>query len=201
MTGEPRMAPAANAPRRSGLLVGLAAAVVGILLAAFLWISKPSGPRPPVPVEQAGGTTASAPRGQVGTPQETSGPRAVRVIFARDVKGVLPVGEGETFYRDDRKVILWVRWANVRGKHTTLTRWFNPEGELAYASPSPELFESPAESWMTWTTLLLGRDMVVKPGQWRSEVQLDGQPLVTVNFSLLDQPRPHAASPPSARKP
>ncbi len=201
MTGEPRTAPAANAPRRSGLLVGLAATVVGVLLAAFLWISKPSGPRPPVLAEQAGGTTASAPHVQAGTPQETSSPRAVGVTFARDVKGVLPVEEGDTFYRDDRKVMLWVRWANVRGKHTTVTRWFNPEEELVYTSPSPESFESPADWWTTWTTLPLRREMAVKAGRWRAEVQLDNQPLVTAHFSLLDRPRPAAASLPSAGKP
>ena len=213
--------PAAKAPRRHGLLVGVVSAVMGILLASLLWISRSSGPRPPVPAEHADGSTASAPAAptpappghpaspseaptpaaQAKTSQGALGPRAVRVTFARDVKGVLPVGEGEMFYRDDRKVILWVRWANVRGRHMTVTRWFNPEGELVYASPSPEPFESPAEWWTTWTTLPLGRGMPVKPGRWRAEVQLDDQTLVTAQFSLLDQPRPPAATPPSARKP
>jgi len=212
---------ASKAPRRYGLLVGVVAAVVGTLLAVLLWISRPSSPRSPVPAERSDGSTASAPPGttaappghpasspQVPTPpvragasQATQGPRAVRVTFARDVKGVLPVEEGDTFYRDDRKVILWVRWANVRGRHTTVTRWFNPEGELVYASPSPESFESPVEWWMTWTTLPLGREMAGKPGRWRAEVQLDTQTLVTAHFSLLDQPRPPAASLPTARKP
>lgn len=221
MTGEPRTAPAAKAPRRHGLLVGVVAAVVGILLAGLLWFSRPSGPRPPVPAERADGSTASVPAAPTPAPpshpassseaptpaahaktsQGALGPRAVRVTFARDVKGVLPVEEGDTFYRNDRKVILWVRWANVRGKHTTLTRWFNPEEELVYTSPSPEPFESPAEWWTTWTTLPLGRGSAVKPGRWRAEVQLDGQPLVTAHFSLLDQPRPSAAGVPSARKP
>jgi len=221
VTGEPRTAPVAKAPRRSGLLVSVAAAVVGILLAALLWFTKPSGPPPPIPAEHADGSTAFAPAAPTPAPpghpsssseaptpaahaktsQGALGPRAVRVTFARDVKGVLPVGEGETFYRDDRKVILWVRWANVRGRHTTVTRWFNAEGELAYTSPSPEPFESPAEWWTTWTTLPLGRGMPVKPGRWRAEVQLDDQPLVTAQFSLLDQPRPPAVSLPSARKP
>jgi len=105
VTGEPGTAPVAKAPRRPGLLVSLAAAVVGILLAALLWFTKPSGPRPPVLAEQSGGTTAPAPRVQAGTPQGTTSPRALRVTFARDVKGVLPVEEGDTFYRDDRKVI------------------------------------------------------------------------------------------------
>lgn len=201
MTGEPNTAPVAKASRRSGFLVSVAASVVGILLAALLWISKPSDPRPPVLAEQAGGTSASAPRVQTGTPRETSSPRAVRVTFARDVKGILPVEEGDTFYRDDRKVILWVRWANVRGKHTTVTRWFNPEEELVYTSPSPESFESPADWLTTWTTLPLRREMAVKAGRWRVEVHLDNQPQVTAHFSLLDRPRPAAASLPSARKP
>jgi hypothetical protein len=123
------------------------------------------------------------------------------VTFARDVKGVLPVEEGDTYYRDDRKVMLWVRWANVRGKHTTVTRWFNPEEELVYTSPSPESFESAADWWTTWTTLPLRREIAVKTGRWRAEVYLDNQPLVTAHFSLLDRTRPAAASLPSARKP
>ncbi len=221
MTGEPRTAPVAKASRRSGILVSVAASAVGILLAALLWLSKPSDPRPPVLAERAGGSTAAAPSAptapvpghppaspevpaplaQSGGPQATSEPRAVRVTFARDVKGVLSVEEGDTFYRDDRKVMLWVRWANVRGKHTTVTRWFNPEEELVYTSPSPESFESPADWWTTWTTLPLRREMAVKTGRWRAEVHLDNHSLVTAHFSLLDRPRPAAASLPSAGKP
>jgi serine/threonine-protein kinase len=219
-----RTAPApapASLPRRYGLLIGVAATVVGILLAGLLWLSRPSGPRSPVPPEHADGSTASAPPAptapppghsaaspavpappvQSGGPKATSGPRAVRVTFAREVKGVLPVEEGDTFYRDDRKVILWVRWANVRGRHTKVTRWFNPEEELVYTSPSPESFESPADWWTTWTTLPLRREMAVKAGRWRAEIQLDNQPMVTAHFLLLDRPRPAAASLPSARKP
>jgi hypothetical protein len=111
------------------------------------------------------------------------------------------VEEGETFFRDDRKVILWVRWANVRGKHTILARWFDPEGELVYASPAPERFDSPAEWWTTWTTLPLARKAVKTPGQWRVEVQLDNQTLVTAYFSLVDQRRPATAKARTAGNP
>jgi hypothetical protein len=111
------------------------------------------------------------------------------------------VEEGNTFYLDDRKVILWVRWENVRGKHTTATRWFNPEEKLVYTSPSLESFESPTDRWTTWTTLPLTREKIMKPGRWRVEVHLDSQPLVTAHFSLLDQLRPPPASLPSTRKP
>jgi hypothetical protein len=122
VTGEPRTAPVAEAPRRLGLLVSVAAALIGILLAALLWFSKPSGPRPPVPAERPDGPTSAAPATttaaaphrpasspgipgppvQAVTPRHTSGPRAVRVAVARGVKGVLPVEEGDTFCRDDR---------------------------------------------------------------------------------------------------
>lgn len=101
MTGEPRTAPVAKAPCRSGFLDNVAASVVGILLAALLWFSKPPDSRPPVLAEQAGGTTAAAPRVQAETPQAPSAPRAVRVTFARDVKGFLLVEESDTCYRDD----------------------------------------------------------------------------------------------------
>ena len=128
--------PAPKPPRRHGLLVSVVAAAVGILLATLLWMSRSSDPRPPDPAATTAappGHPASSPQVQTppvraGAPPETSGPRAARVTFARDVKGILPVEEGDTFYRDDRKVILWVRWANIRGRHTTVTRWFNPDG-------------------------------------------------------------------------
>jgi serine/threonine-protein kinase len=205
--------------RRRGprtLLIGGGVAASAILLAIILY-SRPSGPRPAVreegpaaaPASTAGakegpapghaGETrpASTPPAQEGAPSEARIPKAMRVAFARDVKGVLPVEEGETFYRDDRKVVLWVRWANVRGRHAMLARWFDPEGNLAYASPTPEPFESPAEWWTTWTTLDLGRFERARPGHWRVELQLDGRPLATAHFALVDQPRPPPpASPP-----
>jgi hypothetical protein len=120
----------------------------------------------------------------------------MRVSLAQDVKGILPVGEGETFYRDDEKVVLWVRWANVRGKHAVHARWFDPEGTLAHASPGPEAFDSPAEWWTTWTSLDLARLPRAKPGRWRVEVRLDDRLIATASFSLVDQPRPSPPAPP-----
>jgi len=208
-------------PRRRGLLVSTLGLVAAGLLAGLLWVFQSPAP----PLSLSGGRAegiapqqptekASASSGQVnvpretpspaapsGSPQESASPKAVRVTFARDIKGVLPVEEGETFFRDDRKVILWLRWANVRGKHAILARWFNPDGELVYASPSPERFESPADWWTTWTTFPLPRKAAETPGQWRVEVQLDNQTLVTASFSLLDQRRPSPGKAATARNP
>jgi hypothetical protein len=107
--------------------------------------------------------------------------------------------EGDTFYQDDRKVILWVRWANVRGKHTTLTRWYNPDGDLVHASPKPDLFDSPAEWWTTWATLPLPRGVSISPGLWRAEIQFDEQILVIAQFLLFDRPRPPFPTHPPSR--
>ncbi len=222
--GSPAAAPAhptAAPPRRRGLLVGTLCLVAVAFLASLFWLPRSSEPPQSSPVGRAEGIAsqqpvekASSPSGQAGaphevpstaapsgTPQESGSPKAVRVTFARDIKGVLPVEEGDTFFRDDRKVILWVRWANVRGKHTILANWFNPEGELVYASPAPERFESPAEWWTTWTTMPLARRTAKTPGQWRVELQLDNQTLVTAYFSLLDQRRPDTARAGTPRNP
>lgn len=222
--GSPAAAPApptAAPPRRRGLLVGTLCLVAIAFLASLFWLPRPSEPPQSSPGGRAEGVApqqpvekASPPSGQAGaphevpskappsgTPQESGSPKAIRVTFARDIKGVLPVEEGDTFFRDDRKVILWVRWANVRGKHTILANWFNPEGELVYASPAPERFESPAEWWTTWTTMPLARRTAKTPGQWRVELQLDNQTLVTAYFSLLDQRRPDTARAGTPRNP
>jgi protein kinase-like protein len=200
------------APRRRGLLISSVVAVAIALLGGLLWMSRSAELPHALLGVQAGGTAPQQPAeksaslsGQAQAPHEASpaplsppgqsgSPRALRVTFARDIKGILPVEEGDTFFRDDRKVILWVRWANVGGKHTIVTSWFNPDGELVHKSPAPEGFESPAEWWTTWTTLPLARSAAKKaPGQWHVEVQLDNQTLVTAFFSLLDQRRPTAA--------
>ncbi len=138
----------------------------------------------------------TAPATSEAAPGQAPGPRAMRVAFVRDVRGVLPVEGGETFYCDDRKVVLWVRWANVRGRHAVRTRWIDPEGNPVSASPSREPFESPAEWWTTWTPLDLGGLSRALPGRWRVEIQLDDRVVATAHFALLDRPRPPAAAPP-----
>jgi hypothetical protein len=167
-------------------------AAAGLGIAALLW-PPPEQPRAPEPVAPAAVPAPPAPSAQVppSAPAVTGTPAALRVAFARDVKGILPIDEGETFYRDDRKVVLWVRWANVRGKHSVATRWFDANGEPVH-TPRPETFDSPADFWATWTTLPLRRGMVKAPGQWRAEVYLDRKPVLTAHVTVLDQPRPRA---------
>ncbi len=205
--------PSASGSRK--LLIAGALAVAAIGLAAVLWASRSAAP-PPAPVRgPPAGAAPSAPTapgpsppgpaapagGAAAVPAPTPGegavqaPKAMRVAFARDVKGVLPVGEGDTFYRDDGKVVLWVRWANVRGKHAVLARWFDPDGTLAHAAPAPEPFDSPADWWTTWTALDLGRVPRARPGRWRVEVRLDDHVMATAHFALLDQPRPPGPAP------
>jgi hypothetical protein len=103
---------------------------------------------------------------------------------------MLPVEEAQIFYRDDPQVILWIRWANVRGEHRIRTRWFDADGRLVHASPRPEPFDSPADVWTTWTTLPLRRGMVSRsPGRWRAEVQVDDHPVVVAHFAVRNTRR------------
>ncbi|HWU39080.1 MAG TPA: serine/threonine-protein kinase, partial [Candidatus Acidoferrum sp.] len=210
--GPPRVASPSSTevrPRSRGILVG-SIGLAAVLIGGLLWLSRSvglprifSGERAEGPAPRQMEEKAAPPSGQTEAPhdmasaptapsslQQNASPKAIRISFARDVKGILPVDEGDTFFRDDRKVVLWIRWANVPGKHTVLASWFNPEGELVYIPPAPEPFDSPAELWTTWSTLSLPRNAAKTPGQWHVEVQLDGQPLITAYFSLLDQRRP-----------
>jgi hypothetical protein len=162
--------------------------------------SEHAGPVSPAPSpagDQPAGTapTAAGPAGAAAPAGPPTGakPKAQRVSFARDVQGILPVGEGDTFYRDDRKVVLWIRWENVRGQHKARTRWYNPEGTLVASSPL-ESIDSPADMWATWTAFRLRRGPELLPGQWRAEVQVDGATAVVAHFTLLDEPRPPAAT-------
>ncbi len=198
----------AHASRRRRIMVGMGAACLMAVLGGLLWEYQTTPPSTPSTADP-GNTSATAPPPKISPPPSVAqppaaqtvptpsappgtplSPKAVRVTFARDIKGVLPTEEDDTFYQDDRKVILWVRWANVRGKHTTLTKWYNPDGDLAYASPKPDLFDSPAEWWTTWATLPLPRGMSITPGLWRAEIQFDDQILVIAQFLLFDRPRP-----------
>ncbi|MFB3818199.1 MAG: serine/threonine-protein kinase [Candidatus Methylomirabilales bacterium] len=190
---------AAPGPRsgRRWLPLGATAAAGAVVLAGLVWLSRPPSPReaePPAPAGPpalAGRAPAPAP---APAPPASGTPSALRVAFARDIQGMLPLEEGETFYRDDRQVVLWIRWANVRGAHRVVVRWFNAEGLLVHAS-RPEPFDSPADVWTTWAVLPFQRGMVAKsPGRWRAEVQLDGKPVVAAHFSVLNQRRRLPAS-------
>jgi hypothetical protein len=211
--------------RSHNLLVGggVAACLAAAALVFWTWPVRAPGPVPPpegrapgpppaptpaaAPPPHEKGRPTAGPPGQApgpavpakaAAPGEPTAPKVVRLVFAQDVRGMVPVREGDTFYRDDAKVILWVRWANVRGKHTTLAQWFDPEGTLAYAAPAPEPFDAPAEWWTTWTVLDLKRVPRVIPGRWRVEIQLDGQVLGAAHFALLDRPRPAAPATPGS---
>jgi serine/threonine-protein kinase len=200
-------APPRTRARRGWLAWSAAAAALA--LAAGLWLLRAPAPLPTVAVPPAstGSAVSSAPapvaepKTPLGAtaespPPATSGsPHALRVTFARDIKGLLPVEEGDTFYRDDRQVVLWVRWANVRGRHRVVARWFDPEGTLVHASPRPESFDAPAEAWTTWTALPLRRGTASKsPGRWRAELQLDNRTAVVTHFTLVNQRRPKGAA-------
>jgi hypothetical protein len=86
----------------------------------------------------------------------------------------------------------------VRGRHVKLARWFDPGGNPVSTSAGPAPFDSPAEWWTTWTALDLAGVRRVVPGRWRVEILLDDQIVATAHFTLLDQPRPPAPTPPPA---
>jgi hypothetical protein len=209
----------ARTPKPRSLLIGGVAGTCIFLAGLVVWYLRSAAPGPAVPEPPravpspavraaaepppAAHSDAHSESPATASPQEPAPtqprpPTAMRVTFARDVKGVLPVEEGETFYRDDRKVVLWVRWANVRGRHVKLARWFDPGGNPVSTSAGPAPFDSPAEWWTTWTALDLAGVRRVVPGRWRVEILLDDQIVATAHFTLLDQPRPPAPTPPPA---
>lgn len=154
------------------LLAGLLA--VGLLLVRFY----PSSPRPPGPDVKSG----------AGTPAGKG--------FL--ILGSGPAGRFERISRDKfafgEKIYATIEIEGVTaGDHSLNYRWINPRGGVQEVFRKE--FSSPPESYRGWSWLeLRGEDLFFFPlgplgpgrllGNWRIEVELDGQPLAGAGFTV-----------------
>lgn len=97
------------------------------------------------------------------------------------------------FYTTDDQAVSWVKVGPVLGPHDFEWYWYSPDGDLynTYALTSDDPRTSGKESFDSWIAYsymsILGNEAEYLPGDWWVDVYMDGEYLVTEEFSILSQ--------------
>jgi len=116
--------------------------------------------------------------------------RFVKATLAKDVTKGKPEGETNTFSIQDNSVIANARFENLSGKHTIRWDWYAPNGKL-YLSSGDYLLKTSEGRYRqradVWHKLSIKRDKAAAlPGDWRVDIFLDDEPLLSKNFIIED---------------
>jgi VCBS repeat-containing protein len=101
----------------------------------------------------------------------------------------------ETFSTEDSAAVSALKIGPVTGSHPIQWRWYSPDGAL-YASSDDSINPSNmSDNVWAWSKLFIkGSDAEGMPGDWRAEISLDGQHLLTEQFTI-ERPGGYFGSP------
>ncbi|MCL4515066.1 MAG: hypothetical protein M1379_05710 [Firmicutes bacterium] len=85
----------------------------------------------------------------------------------------------KTFLRTDESVVVWQEWANVRGEHVVVARFYNPLGQQYHEIRS--IIRPSSLKTGQWINIA-GHRAAEIPGQWKVEIWVDNQLLRTETF-------------------
>lgn len=87
----------------------------------------------------------------------------------------------KTFLRTDESVAVWQEWANVRGEHVVVARFYNPLGQQYHEIRS--IIRPSSLKTGQWINIA-GHRAAEIPGQWKVEIWVDNQLLRTETFEV-----------------
>lgn len=134
--------------------------------------------------------TGSTGEGRSSYPQEPQPTELMDHGMAMDLDGISspPVS---IFYDSDDQAISWVKFGPVYEPHDFEWYWYSPDGELynTYSVTTDDPQSSGKESFHSWIAYsymsILGNDAEFMPGDWQVDVYMDGEYLLTEEFSIL----------------
>lgn len=95
------------------------------------------------------------------------------------------------FYTTDDQAVSWVKFGPVYGPHDFEWHWYSPDGGLyntySVTTDDPQASGKESfESWMAYSYMsILGNEAEYMPGEWWVDVYMDGEYLLTEEFSIL----------------
>jgi hypothetical protein len=94
----------------------------------------------------------------------------------------------QTFSTNDTKVVAYVKFANVSGRHSVNWKWYGPNGKL-YSESKPYQFKTAqnryVESASAWHTLSIkGDEAQNHPGDWSVKIFYDDRLMATKAFTV-----------------
>jgi hypothetical protein len=98
------------------------------------------------------------------------------------------ISRTNTFYPSDSKVYSWLSFGKISDAHQVEWRWFSPDGNL-YNTYTQQIPKPSGEPW-NWYNLysfisIAGYNAASMPGVWKVDVYLDGQRILTEQFTLI----------------
>jgi hypothetical protein len=136
----------------------------------------------------------------VALPQENSTDSADQLVgysvldhtMASEVQEFSPydvLHRTNTFSTENSRAYSWLSFGKLYGSHQLEWRWYSPEdrlfGTYSKTIPNPE----PNYEFWEWYKVygwldIAGYDAANKPGNWYVDIYIDGQKLLTENFSI-----------------
>lgn len=106
-----------------------------------------------------------------------------KVIFCKDVKERVPAGVTSQFSASDEKVVLFIEFYKLSGKHQLEINWYTPDGKL-YASYT-QAVEPLGARYRTWSYRgIRGYRAGNFKGNWKVKIYLDETFAKEATFSI-----------------
>jgi hypothetical protein len=123
--------------------------------------------------------------------EPSSGIRLLDSALSRGIsqgaEETIPTDITDRFSTEDGSVFSSVKIGPVYGTHTVAWKWYSPDGSLYVDHEEPIIPETEGGDHWAWSSILIkGRDAEDMPGDWRLDVTLDGSPLLTEEFYLVN---------------
>lgn len=104
----------------------------------------------------------------------------------------MPVEPTTTFSTEDKEVIAYLKCSNLTGEHKLRWEWYDPNGKLYLSTGNYPLYTSSGKyvkEATAWHRLAIRDEKATGyPGDWRVEVYLDGERMVSQNFKIEGKP-------------
>jgi hypothetical protein len=92
------------------------------------------------------------------------------------------------FQPSDRRAYSWISFGNVGDAHQVEWRWFSPDGSLysTYTQQIPKPSGTPWSWYNVYSYIpIAGYGAASMPGDWKVDIYLDGNKILTEQFSLV----------------
>ena len=91
------------------------------------------------------------------------------------------------FQPADRQAFLWFVAQQIKSGDRLTVEWLDPQGNIALATPYPELPASPAFCFLTQMPIA-GFEAASQPGRWTVRVTVNQSAILTKNFDIAPDP-------------
>jgi len=123
--------------------------------------------------------------------EPSSGIRLLESALSRGIsqgaEETIPTDITDRFSTEDASVFSSVKIGPVYGTHTVAWKWYSPDGSLYVDHDEPIIPETEGGDHWAWSSILIkGHDAEDMPGDWRLDLTLDGSPLLTEKFHLVE---------------